>query len=188
MHMHPWHDVHVGKEAPETVTAIIEVPRGSNVKYELDKHTGLIRVDRTLFSSVFYPANYGFLPQTHCDDNDPLDILVLGQEPLIPLCLVDARPIGLMRMVDQGEADDKVIAVQASDQEYNHYKSIDQLPPHRLKTLRRFFEDYKTLEGKTVKVEGFQSAQAALEVVNESIEMYRKNRDSLVSMCASAAK
>lgn len=178
--MHPWHDVPVGDRAPELVAALIEVPMGSNVKYELDKQSGLIRVDRTLFSSVFYPANYGFIPQTYCDDNDPLDILVLGQESLVPLCLVEGRPIGLMRMNDQGEMDDKIIAVQVSDQEYNHYTTIDDLPPHKLRMLRRFFEDYKTLEEKEVVVEGFQGVEAARDVIDTAIREYQEKRQSLL--------
>ncbi|MCW5824239.1 MAG: inorganic diphosphatase [Cyanobacteria bacterium TGS_CYA1] len=178
--MHPWHDVELGDQAPEIVSAIIEVPAGSNVKYELDKKSGLLRVDRTLFSSVHYPANYGFLPQTYCDDHDPLDVLVLGQEALVPLCIVRAKPIGLMKMIDQGESDDKVIAVHYDDQEYAHYKSIDELPPHRLNQVRRFFEDYKVLENKTVSVEGFLGAKEAIAAVQRSMQMYAESRERLL--------
>lgn len=177
--MHPWHDVELGDQAPDVVTAIIEVPAGSNVKYELDKKSGLIRVDRTLFSSVHYPANYGFLPQTYCDDHDPLDVLVLGQESLVPLCIVRAKPIGLMKMIDQGESDDKVIAVHFDDQEYAHYTSIDELPSHRLNQVRRFFEDYKALENKTVSVEGFLGAAEAIKAVELSMKLYAENRERL---------
>ena len=145
--MHPCHDVGLGEQAPEIVSAIIEVPASSNVKYELDKKSGLLRVDRTLFSSVHYPANYGFLPQTYCDDHDPLDVLVLGQEPLVPLCIVRAKPIGLMKMIDQGKSDDKVIAVH-------------------------FSEAYKALENKTVSVEGFLGATETIEAVKRSMQMY----------------
>lgn len=179
--MHPWHDVELGDQAPEVVTAIIEVPAGSNVKYELDKKSGLIRVDRTLFSAVHYPANYGFLPQTYCDDHDPLDVLVLGQESLVPLCIVRAKPIGLMKMIDQGEGDDKVIAVHFDDQEYAHYSSIDELPPHRLNQVRRFFEDYKALENKTVSVEGFLGAAEAIKAVELSMKLYAEHRERLQS-------
>src|SRR6478672_7704361 len=125
--MHPWHDVDLTADAPNTVPAIIEVPKGSKTKYELDKASGLIKVDRVLFSSVHYPANYGFIPRTYCDDNDPLDILVLGQEPVVPLAIMMAKPIGVMKMVDQGQADDKIIAVHADDPEYSHYNSLDEL-------------------------------------------------------------
>ena len=153
--MHPWHDVELGTQAPSLVPAVIEVPKGSKTKYELDKKSGLIRVDRVLFSSVHYPANYGFIPRTYCDDRDPLDILVLGQDPVYPLSIMTAKPIGLMKMVDQGEADDKIIAVHAHDPEYNHYQSIDELPPHRMVEVRRFFEDYKTLRKKTLLLKDF---------------------------------
>ena len=182
--MHPWHDVHIGEEAPNTVTAVIEVPMGSNVKYELDKHSGLIKVDRTLFSSVHYPANYGFIPQTYCEDHDPLDVLVLGQESLVPLCLVRAKPIGLMKMIDQGEPDDKVIAVHFDDQEYAHYDSIDELPPHRLNQVRRFFEDYKLLERKAVTVEGFLGPDEARDAIKRAQDLYAAKKEALIAETA----
>jgi inorganic pyrophosphatase len=177
--MHPWHDVELGDDFPKTLLAIIEIPIGSKVKYELDKKSGLIRVDRTLFSSVHYPANYGFFPRTYCDDNDPLDVLVLGQEPVVPLSIVRAKPIGLMKMTDQGQMDDKVIAVHADDQEYSHYNSITELPPHRLKQIQRFFEDYKILENKAVTVDGFLGSEEAHQVIKESIEFYNKHSERL---------
>lgn len=172
--MHPWHDVEIGDEAPETIPVIIEVPKGSKVKYELDKPSGLLKVDRILFSSVHYPANYGFIPRTYCDDSDPLDVLVLGQEPVVPLAIMRARPIGVMKMLDQGAADDKIIAVHADDPEFATYNSISELPPHRLKEISRFFEDYKVLENKTVRIEGFLDRAEALEVVKAAIELYKK--------------
>lgn len=172
--MHPWHDVAIGDLAPEVVMAVIEVPKGSKAKYELDKASGMLRLDRFLFSAVHYPANYGFIPQTLCDDKDPLDILVLGQEPTVPFCLVRAKPIGVMKMVDQGEGDDKIIAVHADDPEYAHYTSIDQLPPHRMVEVRRFFEDYKVLEKKSVQVEKFFGPVEAKQIILEAIELYKK--------------
>ena len=172
--MHPWHDVAIGNEAPEVITAIIEVPKGSKTKYELDKVSGLIKVDRVLFSSVHYPANYGFIPQSYCEDRDPLDILVLGQEPVVPLSIMLAKPIGVMKMQDQGEADDKIIAVAFNDPEYSHYESIFELPPHRMMEVQRFFEDYKTLEEKSVVVEKFLDRAEALEIITESLDLYRK--------------
>lgn len=173
--MHPWHDVEVGDHAPELVPVIIEVPKGSKNKYELDKASGLLKVDRVLFSSVHYPANYGFIPQSYCDDHDPLDVLVLGQEPVVPLTIMTARPIGVMKMLDQGEADDKIIAVHANDPEFSQFRSIKELPPHRLKEVQRFFEDYKVLENKAVVVEGFLDRDEAQKIINDSLELYQKN-------------
>jgi len=144
--MHPWHEVELGDQAPDIVWSVIEIPKGSKLKYELDKKSGLIKVDRVLFSSVHYPANYGFVPQTYCEDRDPLDVLVLGQESVVPLSIMRAKIIGVMRMQDQGESDDKLIAVHADDPEYSHYNSIRELPQHRMIAVRRFFEDYKVLE------------------------------------------
>ncbi len=179
--MHPWHDVSLGDEAPDQMWVVIEVPKGSKNKYELDKKSGLIRVDRVLFSSVHYPANYGFIPQTWCEDHDPLDILVLGQEPVFPLTIVKAKPIGVMKMEDQGEEDDKIIAVHSNDPEYAHYESIYELPPHRIQELRRFFEDYKVLENKKVIVNEFLDRPEAVEIVRDAIESYRARRDELVA-------
>lgn len=173
--MNPWHDVKPGTKSPEIVTAVIEVPKGSKNKYELDKETGLIKVDRVLFSSVHYPANYGFIPQTYCLDGDPLDILVMGQEPSVPLSLMEARPIGVMKMIDQGEPDDKIIAVHHNDPEYSSYKSIYDLPKHRLLEIERFFQDYKVLENKVVAIEKFFDAKEAREIIEEALELYRQN-------------
>lgn len=177
--MHPWHQVEHYKDCPDTVPAIIEVPKGSQVKYELDKKSGLVYVDRILYSSVHYPANYGFIPQTYCEDNDPLDVLVLSQLPVTPLCIMRARPIGVMKMVDSGEADDKIIAVHEDDPEYNCYTHIDQLPPHTLKTLRRFFEDYKILEHKEVRIETFLGPVEAKDLIMDARKFYEKCKESL---------
>jgi len=176
--MHPVHDVSPGPDAPELVTAVIEVPKGSKNKYELDKESGLLRVDRVLFSSVHYPANYGFIPRSLCDDGDPLDILVLGQEPVVPLSIVVARPIGVMKMTDQGQQDDKIIAVHHNDPEYSHYRAMAELPPHRMLEVERFFRDYKVLEGKTVVVDEFLERVQALEIIRGALQMYRRTMEN----------
>ena len=171
----PWHDVFYGMEAPSMVTAIIEIPKGSKNKYELDKETGFLKVDRVLFSSVHYPANYGFIPQTYCDDQDPLDILVLGQEAVYPLTLMRAKPIGVMQMIDMDEEDDKIIAVHADDPEFAEYSDVNELPKHKMKELQRFFEDYKMLEHKAVRVERFLGREPAHKIIMQAIAFYKKS-------------
>lgn len=180
--MHAWHSVDIGKNYPKEINTIIEVPMGSKIKYELDKASGLIIVDRILFSSVHYPANYGFIPQTYGDDHDPLDILVIGQVPVEPLSIMRAKPIGLMKMVDSGEADDKIIAVHADDPEYNHYDSVEELPPHRLAEIKRFFEDYKVLEKKTVEVERFLGKEEAYAALEYAIKSYNEKVKPIIKM------
>lgn len=177
--LHPWHGVETGRQAPEIITAIIEVPKGSKTKYELDKLSGLLKVDRILYSAVHYPANYGFIPKTYCEDNDPLDILVLGQEAVFPLSMLRAKPIGLMKMIDQGVADNKIIAVHVDDPEYATYNSIDDLPPHILKMLQRFFEDYKVLENKEVTIEGFLGPDKAREAIEDACRLYNEYKTTL---------
>jgi inorganic pyrophosphatase len=168
---HAWHDVDPG--APALFTAVVEIPLGSSNKYELDKVSGLLRLDRVLHSAVFYPANYGFIPQTLADDGDPLDVLILAAEPVYPLTLVNARPIGLMTMMDQNELDYKVIAVGVNDPEYNTYHDVHELPKHRVAVIRRFFEDYKTLENKRVEVDDILPALDAIPVIEKSLAVYR---------------
>ncbi|HNP48015.1 MAG TPA: inorganic diphosphatase [Bacteroidia bacterium] len=173
--MNPWHDVSPGKEIPETVNAIIEIPKGSRAKYELDKESGLLKLDRVLYSAFYYPANYGFIPKSYGDDHDPLDILVLSQIDFVPLCLVKANVIGVMRMVDSGEGDDKIIAVASNDVSVNFIKSVKELPVHFIQELRQFFEEYKTLEKKTVVVDEFQDKDVAVEIVKNSFIHYRNS-------------
>ena len=169
----PWHNVASGRLTPEYVNGIIEIPSGSRTKYELDKESGMLRVDRILYSSVYYPANYGFIPQTYCDDNDPLDILILSQMNLYPMCIVGAKVIGVMRMIDGGEADDKIIAVAEGDMSVSHINDISELPDHFIRELKTFFEDYKKLEHKTVVIEEFQAKFVALQIVEKAIEDYK---------------
>ena len=158
--IHPWHDVTPGEDIPQEFNAIIEIPFGSSVKYELDKISGLIKLDRVLYSAVYYPANYGFIPQTLAEDDDPLDVLVLCQETVVPLTLIHARTIGLMTMIDQGEKDHKVIAVATEDPEFNSYRDAKEMPAHRLIMLGRFFQDYSQIEGKVVEVNEMEHAAA----------------------------
>lgn len=172
--MHTWHDVPNGPDAPDEVRAVIEIPKGDKVKYELDKEGGYLRVDRVLYSSVVYPANYGFIPRTLGEDRDPLDVLVLMQEPVVPLAVLRVRPIGMMDMLDQGLHDEKIIAVHLDDPEYAEYTSIRELAMHRLRELRRFFEDYKKLERKEVEVTDFFGPREAVETVREAIERYEE--------------
>ena len=174
--IHPWHDVTPGGKIPREFVAVIEIPFGSSVKYELDKASGMIKLDRVLYSAVYYPANYGFIPQTLAEDDDPLDVLVFCQETVAPLTLIKARTIGLMTMVDAGKKDHKVIAVATEDPEFNSYNEAAEMPPHRLTMLRRFFQDYKQLEGKAVEVDEIQSAQAAYPIIEDALRRYSEQR------------
>ena len=159
---------------PGYVNAIIEIPKGSNAKYEVDKDFSLLRLDRILFSSVMYPANYGFIPQTSCDDNDPLDILVLCSVDVYPMSIIEAKVVGVMHMVDNGEQDDKIIAVAKNDMSVNYIEDLEDLPPHAMKEIARFFKDYKELENKTVNVEQLKGREFAYQIIRESIELYKE--------------
>jgi inorganic pyrophosphatase len=173
--MHPWHDTYVDDAVIATAfPVIVEIPKGSTNKYELDKETGLLKLDRVLYSAVHYPADYGFIPRTFCDDDDPLDVLVLGQEPVYPLTIVQARAIGVMRMRDEKGIDDKIVAVSVRDPWFADYHDKAQLPPHVLRQLRRFFEDYKVLEHKQVVVEDLLGPAEAVQIIREALEMYRR--------------
>jgi inorganic pyrophosphatase len=179
MGAHPWHDIPLPEDVSDGFPAFIEIPKGSKVKYELEKKTGLLMVSRVLYSAVHYPANYGFVPQTYCDDNDPLDVLVLGQEEVAPGVLLRARAIGVMRMRDEKGQDDKVIAAHLDDPEYAGYHDIAELPPHRLRELQRFFLDYKVLEGADVEVDEPLGVEAALPILREAVVHYRKLQAAL---------
>ncbi len=176
---HPWHSISPGKDAPGYVRSIIEIPKGSKGKYEMDKDSGLLKLDRVLFSSVHYPANYGFIPQTFCDDQDPLDILVICSIDVFPMCIVEAKVIGAMEMIDEQERDNKIIAVAKNDMSVNHINDLSELPPHTLVELKRFFEDYKNLEHKHVLVEQFMTREKAYEIINESIRLYKEKKSLL---------
>jgi len=168
----PWHKVEIGDNAPDVVNGIIEIPKNTRAKYELDKNSGLLLMDRVIYSSMYYPANYGFIPRTYCDDKDPLDILVLSQIAIVPMCIVSAKVIGVMRMIDNGEMDDKIIAVAENDMGVNHFNDISGLHTHFIDELKNFFEDYKKLEKKKVAIEEFQDATVAKQIIRQSMVDY----------------
>jgi inorganic pyrophosphatase len=172
---HPWHDVALppDEELAQSFPVIIEIPQGTKNKYELDKATGLLRVDRVLFSAVHYPANYGFIPRTLSADGDAIDVLVLGQEPIVPLALVTARAIGGFRMSDEHGVDEKIIAVHVNDPAVRDYHTIGQLPVHLTLEMRRFFEDYKVLEGKPVAVGENFTREEAIALIRQTAADYR---------------
>jgi inorganic pyrophosphatase len=171
---HPWHGAGYGSNAPTKVDALIEIPQGSRSKYEVDKATGLLRLDRVIYSSFQYPINYGFIPQTLGHDGDPLDILVLCSQPIQSLCLVEATVIGNMQMIDSGQVDDKIIAVATKDPSVNHITRMEELPQHFLLELKNFFEQYKVLENKIVEIDNFQDHLIAYKVINEAIDLYKE--------------
>ena len=171
--LHPWHGVNFGDQAPRIVNAVIEISQGSRAKYEIDKPSGLLKLDRVIYSSFYYPTNYGFIPQTYGGDKDPLDILVMSSISIQPMCLVEAKVIGVMQMIDQGDADDKIIAVAANDPSINYINNIEEMPKHFFSELRHFFEEYKTLENKSVEVEEFKDKATALKIIEEAIDFYK---------------
>ena len=171
--LHPWHGATYGEKTPEIVNALIEIPQGSRTKYEIDKQTGLLKLDRVIHSSFHYPINYGFIPQTLGLDNDPLDILVLCSQSIQPLCLVEATVIGNMQMIDTGDKDDKIIAVATKDPSVNHITEVDELPRHFILELRNYFEQYKVLESKEVRIDKFQDKDDAYRIINEAVEHYK---------------
>lgn len=174
--IHAWHDITPGELIPQEFNSVIEIPFGSSVKYELDKQSGLIKLDRVLYSAVYYPANYGFIPQTLAEDDDPLDVLVFCQEPVVPLTIIHARTVGLMTMLDSGKKDHKIIAVATKDPEFNSYREAAEMPEHRMTMLRRFFQDYKLLEGKKVEVDEIQPTEKAFPVIEDALHRYSQQR------------
>jgi len=170
---HPWHETSPGLNPPEFINAIIEISAGMRTKYEVDKETGLLKLDRVLYSSITYPASYGFIPQSLGDDLDPLDIMILCRESIQPLCLVPCRVIGVMRMIDQGLDDDKILAVAENDANTRHLNDISELAAHFRLELKEFFESYTRLENKTVTVPEFQGKNIAQEIVNKALSFYK---------------
>jgi len=172
--LHPWHGAHYGDASPAIVNALIEISQGSRAKYEIDKKTGLLQLDRVIYSSFHYPVNYGFIPQTLGEDGDPLDILVICSESIQPLCLVEATVIGNMEMIDNGEKDDKIIAVATNDPTVNHITNVNELPKHFIAVLKNYFENYKVLENKIVEIDEFQNKKAAFSIINKAITYYKE--------------
>ena len=170
--MNVWHDLDPKYITPDKFTAVIEIPEGSKKKYELDKRTGLLRLDRILHTATHYPANYGFIPRTYGDDGDPLDVLVLCSQPIIPLTLVRCYPIGVIKMMDNGSYDEKIICVPFNDPSYNPYTDISQLPSHLFEEMRHFFEVYKALEGKSTVVDEVSGAEKAIEIIEGALANY----------------
>lgn len=172
MIQHPWHEVAIGRNPPAFINGVIEIPRGSRAKYEIDKESGLIKLDRVIYASMYYPLNYGFIPQTLGDDGDPLDIVVLTQVSVVPLCLIPSKVIGVMQMIDRGEADEKIIAVAEQDPSVSAIDNMRDLPAHLISELRHFFENYKTLENKKVVINEFLPKEDAFKVIQACARNY----------------
>ncbi len=170
--MNVWHDINPDKITPNDFLAVVEIEKGSKKKYELDKETGLIRLDRILYTSTHYPANYGFIPRTLADDGDPLDVLILCNEPIDPLVLVRCYPIGVITMIDNGRNDEKIIAIPFDDPTFNSYSKIEDLPRHIFEEMRHFFSVYKQLEDKETAVDEVMGHNAAVEIIRQCIENY----------------
>ncbi len=170
--MNIWHDIDPSRITPEEFTAIIEIPQGSKCKYELDKETGLLKLDRILYTSTHYPASYGLIPRTYADDGDPLDVLVICSENIYPMTLVDCYPIGVIYMVDSGSDDEKIIAIPKGDPIYNQYKDVSELPSHVCEEMKHFFSVYKALENKETKINGMDGKEKAIEIIAKTINAY----------------
>lgn len=172
--MNIWHDISPDQITPENFSSLIEIPKGSNCKYELDKDTGILRLDRILYTSTHYPQNYGFIPRTFADDGDPLDVLVICSVPIHPMTLIQAYPIGNVRMIDGGKLDDKILAIPFSDPNYNMIRSINELPSHLFAEIMHFFTVYKQLENKTTDVQSLYDRDRAIEIIAEAIDCYER--------------
>ncbi|HML05580.1 MAG TPA: inorganic diphosphatase [Methanobacterium sp.] len=172
--MNLWKDLAPGPSVPEVIYAVIEIPKGSRNKYEYDKDMEAFALDRVLYSPFIYPAEYGIIPQTLYDDGDPMDVMVLMEQPTFPGCVIETRPIGIMRMIDGGDNDDKILGVPINDPRFKDVTDIDDVPEHLLKEIAHFFKEYKHLEGKTTEVLGWENAEKAFEAIKHSIELYKK--------------
>ena len=179
--LHPWHDIPAGAHPPDSVTAVIEIPRGSRNKYELDKESGLFKLDRVLYSAVHYPGDYGLIPRTLHEDGDPLDVLVRINEPTFVGCLIEVRPIGVLKMSDRGEPDDKILAVPVNSPHHEEHFDIADMPQHYLKEIEHFFLIYKDLEGKRCEILGWGKSDVAMRVITESMVRYDAQRAQLIA-------
>ena len=190
MRIHPWHDLEPGASVPDEMTVVVEIPRGSRNKYELNKVTGLFQLDRVLYSAVHYPGDYGFFPQTYAQDDDPLDALVMVTVPTFPGCVIDVRPIGLFRMKDKDEMDEKVLCVPTSDPLYDGYDDIGDVPGHFLREVEHFFSIYKDLEGGRVQPLGWEDGRGARTAINDAVARYtlRQRREQLEQYSAQSPR
>ncbi len=174
MAIHLWHNLSPGPQPPDVIYAVVEVPKGSRNKYEYSKSAGVIKLDRVLYSPLHYPGDYGFIPQSLYDDNDPLDVLVMMTEPTFPGCVIEVRPVGMLRMLDRGEHDDKVLAVPSNDPQFSDYHDLDDIPRHFPTEVEHFFKVYKQLEGKEVETQGWVGAAEARKAIASSLVLYRE--------------
>lgn len=170
--MNLWHEISAGSETPEVINVIIECPKGSKNKYEIDKETGLIKLDRAMKTSQDYPFDYGFMPQSLWDDGDALDVVLFTTNPLAPGILVEARPVGIMHMIDGGEGDDKILAVPKSDPRFDHVHDLQDLNEYSIKEIKHFFETYKSIENKSVIIDGCEGKEVAYEAVKKGLRLY----------------
>ncbi len=177
--MHPWHDLRPGPQAPDTINVVVEIPKGSRNKYELDKETGTYHLSRVLYSPMIYPGDYGFIPRSYYEDGDPLDAIVLINEPTFPGCIIEARPIAIFKMLDKGAPDDKVLCVPAHNPFFNHIQDVKDVPPHFLREVAHFFAVYKDLEGQRTVALGWEDASEAKTQVLHGVELYENSRDRL---------
>ena len=186
---HPWHEMDAGPDAPARMNVVVEIPRGSRNKYELDKQTGMFKLDRLLYSSVHYPGDYGFFPQTYAEDDDPLDAIVMTTVPTFPGCVIEVRPIGIFRMTDRDEMDEKVLCVPARDPLYDEYRGLGDVAPHYLKEVEHFFSVYKDLEGVRVHAMGWEDETSARNTIVECMARYavKRKADAVALLAKQAA-